>query len=63
MAIASSTASSQLDRRHPPDLTGDVLTRADVAAGSVRGKPKDSDFPRSRGVTSSQLKLGLKDSI
>lgn len=61
--MASSTASSQLDRRESPDLTGDVLTRTTGAAGSVGGKPKESDFPLARAITSSQLKLGLKDSI
>jgi KDO2-lipid IV(A) lauroyltransferase len=61
--MASSSASSQLDRRQPPDLTGYVLTRTADAAGAVGGKPKESDFPLSRGIKSTRLKLGLKDSI
>jgi KDO2-lipid IV(A) lauroyltransferase len=63
MAMASSTASSRLDRPEAPDLTGDVLTRADGGAGAAGGKPKESDFPRSRGIKSTQLKLSLKDSM
>jgi len=61
--LATSTASSQLDRAQPPELASDVATRTAAAAGPVGDIPKPSDFPLSRGIKSTRLKLGAKDSI
>ena len=64
MSSAPSSASSETGRSASPAQVRDILTRTLIApSGSQSGPAKPSDFPRTRGVQSAQLELGLKDRL
>jgi Kdo2-lipid IVA lauroyltransferase/acyltransferase len=64
VALASPSASPELDRRDSAESAGEVLRRSAAPADSADGAPKKSDFPLSRGrPKSTRLQLGLKDNL
>ncbi len=64
MALASSPASTDLDRSGSPNLKGDVLKQSASPANLTGSRPNKSDFPLSRGIPEgTRLKLGFRDGL
>src|SRR6202034_865716 len=64
VALASPSASPELDRRDSDALSGEGVRRGAAPADSAVGAPKKPDFPLSRGKPkSTRLQLGLKDNL
>jgi Kdo2-lipid IVA lauroyltransferase/acyltransferase len=61
MASASSTASPRVE--HAASASAAEMLRQKAASGPIDNTPREEDFPPSRGVKSTRLKLGFKDSI